>query len=544
MGRFQKFFLVTMLLLALYALKINAQEDEQNLMTVTLNNDQSKTEVEQPTHDSGDAHEEEDKIKKAVSKKEDHQEISKAHSEEKPKEEEHNEHKDEKPEDEKSEEERHNEAERKHEDSGEPKEHYTDIKEPKSTEETGSSADQSEEHKDTSHEEHEGLERTESSSEEQSHESHEQDTDIPEGYMGDELDHFAGHDHSRHDHSGHEHSHSEAGTEDEDDEKDATTPATTAAEEEPIVADAANKTTASVPSAPRPPAPQVTGCKTQGQIALTYSEGPSDVTAKIVRQLTKAEARANFFVNATWLYTQQYAMVVQNIYNAGHFIGMTYRVPNDDPASISDDELRRDIINNAHTIESLINVSPKYVRLHYTEVKDVRTEGILQELGFVIVGYNLDSQDYFKKDPTGPGSINQIYEDTFVKYKDTYDAKGSFISVQYDLPYTGSLAAIPHVINTIDKEGYTMVRLDGCLNDATPYKKSANGTEYVGDKFSFSQSAYHQGQKAVAIETAAEAAEADEKFSMQGLDASLGNAKQVSMSLFLVIIGAVFTLFL
>lgn len=46
------------------------------------------------------------------------------------------------------------------------------------------------------------------------------------------------------------------------------------------------------------------------------------------------------------------------------------------------------------------------------------------------------------------------------------------------------------------------------------------------------------------IETAAEAAEADEKFSMQGLDASLGNAKQVSMSLFLVIIGAVFTLFL
>lgn len=73
---------------------------------------------------------------------------------------------------------------------------------------------------------------------------------------------------------------------------------------------------------------------------------------------------------------------------------------------------------------------------------------------------------------------------------------------------------------------------------------AANGTEYVGDKFSFSQSAYRQGQKSVVIETAAEAAEADEKFSMQGLEASLGNAKQVSMSLFLVVVGAVFTLFL
>lgn len=232
-----------------------------------------------------------------------------------------------------------------------------------------------------------------------------------------------------------------------------------------------NKTVDEKPTAPKPLLAQVTGCKTQGQIALTYNEGPSDVTAKIVRQLSKADARGNFFVNATWLYTQQYAMVVQNIYNAGHFIGMTYRAANDDPASMTDDQLRQDILNNAHIIETLINIAPKYVRLHYTEVKDTRTEGILQDLGFVIVGYNLDSQDYFKKDATGPDSIQQIYSNTFKNYKDTYDAKGSFISIQYDLPYTGSLAAIPHIINTIEEEGYTMVRLDGCLNDATPYKK-------------------------------------------------------------------------
>lgn len=233
----------------------------------------------------------------------------------------------------------------------------------------------------------------------------------------------------------------------------------------------ANKTVTKEPTSLKAPVAQVTGCKTQGQIALTYNEGPSDVTAKIVRQLSKADARGNFFVNATWLYTQQYAMVVQNIYNAGHFIGMTYRAANDDPASMTDEQLRQDILNDAHIIETLINVAPKYVRLHYTEVKDTRTEGILQDLGFVIVGYNLDSQDYSKKDATGPDSIQQIYSDTFKNYKDTYDAKGSFISIQYDLPYTGSLAAIPHIINTIEEEGYTMVRLDGCLNDATPYKK-------------------------------------------------------------------------
>ncbi|GAA5817664.1 hypothetical protein MFLAVUS_011215 [Mucor flavus] len=295
---------------------------------------------------------------------------------------------------------------------------------------------------------------------------------------------------------------------------------------------------------PRPPLAQITSCKTQGQIALTYSEGPSDVTAKIVRQLTKADARANFFVNATWLYTQQYAMVVQNIYNAGHFIGMTYRVTNDDPDSMTDDQIRQDIISNAHTIETLINVSPKYVRLHYTEIKDTRTEGIIQDLGFVIVGYNLDSLDYFKKDPTGPGSIQQVYTDTFVKYKDTYDAKGSFISIQYDLPYTGSLAAIPHVINTIEEEGYTMVRLDGCLNDATPYKKSANSTEYISDKFSFGQTNYRQGQKSIVLETAEEAAEADETFQIQGIVSNFATVQQKSLYSFFLAIGSIFFLLL
>lgn len=150
---------------------------------------------------------------------------------------------------------------------------------------------------------------------------------------------------------------------------------------------------------------------------------------------------------------------------------MTYRVKNDDPSALTDEEIRKDIINDAQIIEGLIGVIPKYLRLHYTEDKDVRTEGIIRDLGFVIVGYNLDSQDYLKKDATGPGSIQEIYLEAFNKYKEIYDAKGSFISIQYDIPHTGSLNAVSPIVNTIDQEGYTMVRLDGCLNDKNPYKK-------------------------------------------------------------------------
>ncbi|ORY96331.1 hypothetical protein BCR43DRAFT_457926, partial [Syncephalastrum racemosum] len=235
----------------------------------------------------------------------------------------------------------------------------------------------------------------------------------------------------------------------------------------------------------------MTGCRTQGQIALTFSEGPSDATAGIVRQLNHADARATFFVNASWLYSQQYAMVVQNTYNAGHFIGMTYRVKNDDSSVLTDKELRDDIIKKAEIIESLIQVAPKYVRLHVTDHEDTRTENIMKDLGFILVGYNLDSQDYLHK------PVEDVYRQAFQRYKETYDAKGSFISVQYDMPGTVTVSSIPKTINTISDEGYTMVRLDGCLNDPKPYKKSASSKEYVADKFSFNSPGYHDGQNVI-----------------------------------------------
>ncbi|KAI8384199.1 hypothetical protein BD560DRAFT_474615, partial [Blakeslea trispora] len=293
-------------------------------------------------------------------------------------------------------------------------------------------------------------------------------------------------------------------------------------------------------------------CVKEGQIAVTYSEGPSDATARIVRHLNKADARASFFVNATWLYTQQYAMVLKNAYNSGHFIGMTYRVPGDNPSALSDNEIRSNIIENAHIIESVIQVAPKYVRLHYTEQRDPRTENILKELGFVLVGYNLDSLDYIKKDLTGPDSIQQVYLDTFEKYKDTYDSKGSFISIQYDLPFTGSLSATPYIIKTINDKGYSMVRLDGCLADSTPYKKTANSTEYVHDHFSYNQPKYHQGQKEIDLESIAnqpeekvdEDADLLKSFKQQNIDNSASTQyASFSTLLVLVVVGSTFSLF-
>ncbi|KAI9497182.1 hypothetical protein BDB00DRAFT_936389 [Zychaea mexicana] len=240
------------------------------------------------------------------------------------------------------------------------------------------------------------------------------------------------------------------------------------------------------------PAPQATACAHPGHIALTYNEGPSDVTAKVLNGLKAGQAKASFFVNATWLYTQQYAMILQRAYNDGHLIGMTYRAPGDTTDGMTDEQIRSDVTNSAKVIETLIGVAPKYIRLHYTQPEDTRLENIVRDMGYTLVYYNLDTQDYnFKSNPKG---IAELYQTTFDKQLDTYDSKGSFISVQYDIPDTGSWQAIYDTINQVDTAGYKLVRLDGCLNDKQPYKESASSKKAISDKHSFGTSGYKEGQ--------------------------------------------------
>jgi hypothetical protein len=58
------------------------------------------------------------------------------------------------------------------------------------------------------------------------------------------------------------------------------------------------------------------------------------------------------------------------------------------------------------------------------------------------------------------------------------------------------------VIKTINDNGYTMVRLDGCLNDKEPYKEHAASKKFVNDKHSLGQANYKLGQ--IAAEKPAE----------------------------------------
>ncbi|KAI7818662.1 hypothetical protein BC939DRAFT_389159, partial [Gamsiella multidivaricata] len=215
----------------------------------------------------------------------------------------------------------------------------------------------------------------------------------------------------------------------------------------------------------------VTKCNTPGQIALTFSEGPSEATIQMIEILKEGKARVTFFTNATWLDYMQYAGITRRAYNEGHLIGMTYRLPNDSSNDMTDTQLRADIAKHANKIFDLIGKYPKYVRVHEAGLKDPKLEPTIRDMGYTLVGFNLDEADYKYSSRSQASQIAGIYETTFAKQADAFGRKGSYVAVGYDIPASGAAGALPDIISAVIRNDYDMVRLDGCTNDTMPYKK-------------------------------------------------------------------------
>ncbi|KAG0276711.1 chitin deacetylase [Linnemannia exigua] len=239
----------------------------------------------------------------------------------------------------------------------------------------------------------------------------------------------------------------------------------------------------------------LTSCQTPGQIALTYSEGPSEATMEMLQTLKEAQAKVTFFTNATWLQYMQYAGVTRHAYMDGHLIAMTYRLPSDTTKGMTNNEIKEDIGRASRTIQDLIGVYPKYMKVHEASLKDPRLLDIVRTMGYRLVGFNLDEYDYKYNTMDKSGQIAEVYNSVFSNQQEAYGRKASYIVTGYDVPTTGAAAALPKVVNTINAHGYDMVRLDGCTNDKYPYKKDPikdNG--YVGDSKSFGAQEYRHGQ--------------------------------------------------
>lgn len=204
-----------------------------------------------------------------------------------------------------------------------------------------------------------------------------------------------------------------------------------------------------VPS-PQPPATAVSGQRSidpsRPMLALTFDDGPSEITPRILAALDAAGGRGTFFMVGERL--DAYAGIVRQVAAQGSEIAVhswTHR----DLTRLRDSTARREIENTGNAIERIAGVKPKLLRPPYGSTSK-KLRGICGELGLAVITWNVDPEDW--KTRSAESTYRQIIS----------QARDGAIILSHDL-YASTGDAMTRVIVELTRQGYQLVTVSELL---------------------------------------------------------------------------------
>ena len=166
-------------------------------------------------------------------------------------------------------------------------------------------------------------------------------------------------------------------------------------------------------------------------VAVTYDDGPGELTPKLLQTLTDEGARATFFMLSS--HATSYPDVVKQALAAGNEIA-THTVNHPDLTTLPLPEAKAQVLDSAAAISRITGKPVTMFRPPYGEVNDA----ILTEAGMPAILWNVDTNDW--REPgqaaliersagvAGPGDII-LFHDT---HADTVEAAGAVVRGLHD----------------------------------------------------------------------------------------------------------------
>lgn len=181
-------------------------------------------------------------------------------------------------------------------------------------------------------------------------------------------------------------------------------------------------------------------------VALTFDDGPSLVTPKILKTLEKYTAKATFFMVGNRV--GSYPQIVSQVHAQGSEI-MGHTWSHKELTRLSKEAIQKEIADTNQAIYNAAGVSPLFVRPPYGAVNNTVREAT-QEMGIIMVNWSVDPEDWKTK------NSNAIYNHIMSKVTD-----GSII-LCHDL-YETTNAAMERVIPDLIARGYQLVTVSDLI---------------------------------------------------------------------------------
>lgn len=192
-------------------------------------------------------------------------------------------------------------------------------------------------------------------------------------------------------------------------------------------------------------------------VALTFDDGPSKYTDRILDTLAKYNGKATFFVVGNNV--GAHADVLKRAYDMGMEIG-NHTMTHPNLKSLSEDAVNRELTGAANKISDIIGVKPTLLRPPYGNYNST----VSSVSGTPLILWSIDTLDWKTRnaDKTVSCVLNEVKDGSIILMHDLYDA---------------TAAAAERIIPELTKRGYRLVtvselaRAKGCtLTNGKAYR--------------------------------------------------------------------------
>ncbi|MCL1842379.1 MAG: polysaccharide deacetylase family protein [Defluviitaleaceae bacterium] len=152
------------------------------------------------------------------------------------------------------------------------------------------------------------------------------------------------------------------------------------------------------------------------QVALTFDDGPSEHSLRILDTLEKYKARATFFVlgkNFSAKVSAKERQTIKRTFDMGsEVISHSWsHCKNPNLSQLDAEEIKKELLETAEAIRGVVGVSPKMFRPPYGAVSET-LRSVADELGLAIILWSLDAWDWRSQ------NASEIYDEIFSKLHD------------------------------------------------------------------------------------------------------------------------------
>jgi peptidoglycan/xylan/chitin deacetylase (PgdA/CDA1 family) len=209
-------------------------------------------------------------------------------------------------------------------------------------------------------------------------------------------------------------------------------------------------------------------CSTPNAIALTFDDGPWAYTQSILDTLAKYNVHATFFITGNNGGkgrvddpTTPWPAILKSMHSAGHQLA-SHTWTHEDLTAIPANLVLNQIIYNEMAFRNIFGWVPTYLRPPYGSCAGASTcLGTLNNLGYHVITWNVDTKDYMNDDPT----LIQNSKNWFAGNVSNPAGGNSYIELSHDTHQQTALTLVSFMLDTLIARGYKAVTVGECMGD-------------------------------------------------------------------------------